>query len=190
MARGKHARHSLADADQPVTVEERRQLILGRSVQMEREAQPLELQGLNFEGRTIHDVIHSRGWDPITVQSGTISLPVVQAFYVGLMEQLTHWVDVAPHNGLQHRLRKRTTESTFERRNSGYDWSVGFPWTYPGCPNFLGNDRQKPRGVINANTFARSRAAIRQGLSPILAALPGLGAKPPAWATSFLNSLA
>ncbi|KAB1226495.1 hypothetical protein CJ030_MR1G014077 [Morella rubra] len=60
---------------------------------MEREARPLELQGLNFEGRTIHDVIHSRGWDPITVQSGTISLPVVRAFYVGLMEQLTHWVD-------------------------------------------------------------------------------------------------
>ncbi|KAB1226048.1 hypothetical protein CJ030_MR1G029319 [Morella rubra] len=93
MARGKRARHSLADADQPVTVEERRQLILGRSVQMEREARPLELQGLNFEGRTIHDVIHSRGWDPITVQSGTISLPVVRAFYVGLMEQLTHCVE-------------------------------------------------------------------------------------------------
>ncbi|KAB1199252.1 hypothetical protein CJ030_MR0G025676 [Morella rubra] len=81
MARGKRARHSLADADQPVTVEERRQLILGSSVQMEREARPLELQGLNFEGRTIHDVIHSRSWDPITVQSGTISLPVVRAFY-------------------------------------------------------------------------------------------------------------
>ncbi|KAB1226762.1 hypothetical protein CJ030_MR1G022539 [Morella rubra] len=50
MARGKHARHSLAGADLPVIVEERRQLILGRLVQMEREARPLELQGLNFEG--------------------------------------------------------------------------------------------------------------------------------------------
>ncbi|KAB1227442.1 hypothetical protein CJ030_MR1G023822 [Morella rubra] len=37
MARGKRARHSLADADQTMTVEERRQLILGRLVQMERE---------------------------------------------------------------------------------------------------------------------------------------------------------
>ncbi|KAB1212029.1 hypothetical protein CJ030_MR5G017885 [Morella rubra] len=60
---------------------------------MEREARPLELQGLNFEGRTIYDVIHSQGWDPMTAQSGTISLLVVRAFYVGQMEQLTHWVD-------------------------------------------------------------------------------------------------
>ncbi|KAB1223859.1 hypothetical protein CJ030_MR2G000489 [Morella rubra] len=303
MARGKRARHSLADADQPVTVEERRQLILGRSVQMEREARPLELQGLNFEGRTIHDVIHSRGWDPITVQSGTISLPVVRAFYVGLMEQLTHWVDSydvtvwdvtvtfsaqriaeflglprpeglaipeledlaplqpfdlfrlctesgenvpgAPHivhktlNDFFRMLhlimaynidpRKRTTESTFERARLMVRLVRGVPMDLPGymfklarearlsgqglsslraphyenvrsssncfsniagCPTYPGDDRQKLRGVIDANTLAWSRAAIRQGLGPIPATLPDFGVEPPAWATSFLESQA
>ncbi|KAB1216075.1 hypothetical protein CJ030_MR4G026979 [Morella rubra] len=267
MARGKRARHNLADTDQPVTVEERRQLILGRSVQMEREARPLELQGLNFEGRTIHDVIHSRGWDPITVQSGTISLPVVRAFYVGLMEQLTHWVspflpsglrvprapsargtaileleDLAPlqpfdlfrlctesgenvpgaphivHKTLNdffrmlHLImaynidpRKRTTESTFERArlmlareaadsvdkdSLPFGLLITRMYECSRLPDLSGDDRQKLRGVIDANTLAWSRAAIRQGLGPIPATLPDFGVEPPAWATSFLESQA
>ncbi|KAB1203282.1 hypothetical protein CJ030_MR8G019420 [Morella rubra] len=257
MVRGKHARHSLADADQLVSVEEYRQLNLGRSVQMEREARPLELQGLNFEGRTIHDVIHSRGWDPITVQSGTISLPVVRAFYdsydvmvrdvtvtfsaqriaefLGLPRPegpaIPELEDLAPLEPFDlflalHRERgecagsaahtynidprKRTTESTFERARLMVRLVRGVPMDLPGymfklareaadsvdkdslpfgllitvcCPTYPGEDRQKLRGVIDANTLARSRAAIRQGLCPIPGALPCFGAEPPAWAT-------
>ncbi|KAB1222675.1 hypothetical protein CJ030_MR2G007432 [Morella rubra] len=234
MARGKRARHSLADADQPVTVEERRQLILGRSVQMEREARPLELRGST--SRDSYDVMVRDVTVTFSAQriAEFLGLPRPEGPAIPELEDLAPLqpfdlfrlctesgenVPGAPHivhktlNDFFRMLhlimaynidsRKCTTESTFERARLMVRLVRGVPMDLPGymfklaqkaansvdkdsppfgllithmynaagCPTYPGDDRQKPRGVIDANTLGRSRAAIRQGLGPIPASV-------------------
>ncbi|KAB1215828.1 hypothetical protein CJ030_MR4G010958 [Morella rubra] len=71
----------------PRTLDQRRELMEARAVNMEREAYLQDFEDLEFEGRTLSSIFTERRWMSICEQTGLVCATLVSEFYCYFLER-------------------------------------------------------------------------------------------------------